>query len=66
MTSDLPEAKQQRGPEKAMLEQVEEYQQEVLKERYAPESPESKLSIYLLSSHQTMIRGISDLRPFKT
>ena len=35
MTTDLSEAQQQRGPEKAMLEQVEEYQQEVLKERYA-------------------------------
>lgn len=33
MTTDLLEAKQ-RGPEKAVLEQVEEYQQEVLKERY--------------------------------
>lgn len=32
MTSDLLEANQ-RGPEKALLEQVEEYQQEVLKER---------------------------------
>ena len=32
MTTDLLEAKQ-RGPEKAVLEQVEEYQQEVLKER---------------------------------
>lgn len=32
MTTDLLEAKQ-RGPEKAALEQVEEYQQEVFKER---------------------------------
>lgn len=32
MTTDLLEAKQ-RGPEKAVLEQVEEYQQEVFKER---------------------------------
>lgn len=32
MTTDLHEAKQ-RCPEKVMLEQVEEYQQEVLKER---------------------------------
>lgn len=32
MTTDLLEANQ-RGPEKAVLEQVEEYQQEVLKER---------------------------------
>lgn len=32
MTTDLLEAKQ-RGPEKAVLEQAEEYQQEVLKER---------------------------------
>lgn len=32
MTTDLLEAKQH-GPEKATLEQVEEYQQEVLKER---------------------------------
>lgn len=33
MTTDLLEAKQH-GPEKAVLGQVEEYQQEVLKERY--------------------------------
>lgn len=32
MTTDLLEA-QQHGPKKAVLEQVEEYQQEVLKER---------------------------------
>lgn len=32
VSTDLLEAKQ-RGPEKAALEQVEEYQQEVLKER---------------------------------
>lgn len=32
MTTDLLEANQ-RGPKKAVLEQVEEYQQEVLKER---------------------------------
>lgn len=32
MSTDMPEAKQC-GPEKAALEQVEEYQQEVLKER---------------------------------
>lgn len=37
MTTDQLEAKQ-RGPEKAVLEQVEEYQQEVLKER-CPISP---------------------------
>lgn len=34
MTTDLLEAKQ-RGPEKAVLEQVEQYQQEILKERFA-------------------------------
>ena len=50
MTTDLSEAQQQRGPEKAMLEQVEEYQQEVLKERYAQRKslasrPSSKHSI---------------------
>lgn len=39
MTTDLLEANQ-RGPKKAVLEQVEEYQQEVLKER----------SVYLLRS----------------
>lgn len=32
MTTDLPEVKQS-GSEKAVLERVEEYQQEVLKER---------------------------------
>lgn len=32
MTTDLLEAKQ-RGSERALIEQVEEYQQEVLKER---------------------------------
>lgn len=37
MATDLLEANQ-RGPKKAVLEQVEEYQQEVLKER----------SVYLL------------------
>lgn len=37
MTTDLLEAKQ-RAPEKAVLEQVEEYQQEALKER-CPISP---------------------------
>lgn len=34
MTTDLLEAKQ-RDPEKAVLEQVEQYQQEILKERFA-------------------------------
>lgn len=34
MTTDLLEAKQH-GPEKAVLEQVEQYQQEILKERFA-------------------------------
>lgn len=34
MTTDMLEAKQ-RGPEKAVLEQVEQYQQEILKERFA-------------------------------
>ena len=43
MTTDLSEAQQQRGPEKAMLEQVEEYQQEVLKERYAQRQSSASL-----------------------
>lgn len=34
MTTDLLEATQ-RGPEKSVLEQVEQYQQEILKERFA-------------------------------
>lgn len=42
MTTDLLEAKQ-RGPEKAVLEQVEEYQQEVLKERSVYWLEENKL-----------------------
>lgn len=44
MTTDLLEAKQ-RGPEKAVLEQVEEYQQEALKERSASSlKKENKIS----------------------
>ena len=50
MTTDLSEAQQQRGPEKAMLEQVEEYQQEVLKERYA----HRKSSAFLSSSKHSI------------
>lgn len=43
MTTDLLEAKQ-RGPEKAALEQVEEYQQEVFKERFVFKTCLTKVS----------------------
>lgn len=49
MTTDLLEAKQ-RGPEKAALEQVEEYQQEVYKERSV-----FQLSIVLDEGHLTRL-----------
>ncbi|KAF1374585.1 hypothetical protein PFLUV_G00230620 [Perca fluviatilis] len=71
MTTDLLEAKQ-RGPEKAVLEQVEEYQQEVLKERDSFErlcqegqalneggrgdGSETRVSAQLQSQHQALLR----------
>lgn len=47
MTTDMLEAKQ-RGPEKAVLEQVEQYQQEILKERFALTRKECYLLINVI------------------
>ncbi|MEQ2161686.1 hypothetical protein GOODEAATRI_012073, partial [Goodea atripinnis] len=75
MTTDLLEAKQH-GSERALIEQVEEYQQEVLKERDSFErlcqegqalneggrgdGSETRVSAHLQSQHQALLRCVRE------
>ncbi|MED6268686.1 hypothetical protein CHARACLAT_024850, partial [Characodon lateralis] len=75
MTTDLLEAKQN-GSERALIEQVEEYQQEVLKERDSFErlcqegqalneggrgdGSETRVSAHLQSQHQALLRCVRE------